>query len=534
MSSSTSPHSRAAPGDEHPQSAAVQRTALCAAVDVTKRFGGTVAIDRVSFDVQAGEVHALVGENGAGKSTLVNLLHGLFEPDEGHLLGDGERMTLKSPRDAELRGIAMIPQELELFPDLSIAENVFVGRRRPRNRLGLYDRGQLVAAAEEVFGMLGVSVDVRAPVRHVSFAACQLTSIARALLGEARVVIMDEPTAALTERETARLFAVIDGLRQRGVGIVYISHRMSEIEQIATRVTVMRDGKHVTTQPKDELATEELVRLMVGRPLSRLFSREHAPSDETALEVVGLTRSGEFHDVSFSVHRGEVVGLAGLIGAGRTEVAQTILGLRTAEAGEVRIMGAPVRFSGPHEAMAHGLAYVPEERRAQGLLLPQPIERNISLSSLAAITARGLVNRRQERRLAEDMFGRLDIRGGRPDTPVGRLSGGNQQKVVLAKALALAPEILILDEPTRGVDIGAKAEIYELIDGLAAQGNAILLISSELDEVLAMSDRVLVMYEGRLVATLTHDQATAEAVGAAAAGLAEVAAKTATLTGASS
>ena len=493
-------------------------TPLCAAIDVTKRFGGVEAVKGVSFDVRPGEVHALVGENGAGKTTLVNLFHGLFQPDEGRIEVDGRPVSLRSPRDAEALGIAMIPQELELFPDLSIAENLFVGRRRPRNRLGLYDQSSMRAVANEVFSSLGVRVDVDAPVGHVSFATRQLTSIGRALFIHARVVVMDEPTAALTDREAERLFAVIAGLRDRGVGVVYISHRLDEIGRISSRVTVMRDGRHITTQPTASLPTQDMIRLMVGRPLARLFSRDHTPSATKALELRGLTRAGEFDDVSLSVHRGEVVGLAGLVGAGRSQLAQAVIGLRSLDRGEVHVQGRLSRIKTPGQALALGIAYVPEERRAQGLFLPLSRERNISMSALRLISHLGLVDSGLEKGMSKDLSRQLDIRGGEPEAPVMRLSGGNQQKVVLAKALATDPQILILDEPTRGVDIGAKAEIYRLIDELAREGKAILLISSELEEVLAMADRVLVMCEGRLVASFDHGDATPEKVTAAACG----------------
>ncbi len=507
------------PGNGRTPMSPIHGTPLCAAVEVTKRFGGVVAIEGVSLDLHAGEVHALVGENGAGKTTLMNVMHGLFQPDEGHVEMDGQPVVVRTPHDAETLGIAMIPQELELFPDLSIADNLFVGRRRPRGRLGLYDSAALRAAALEAFASLGVRVDVRAPVRHASFATRQLTSIARALLGNARVVIMDEPTAALTDREAERLFDVIAGLQKRGVGVVYISHRLKEIERIASRVTVMRDGRHVATRAPTDLSTDEMVRLMVGRPLAHLFARDHTPSTTVALQARGLTRAGEFADVSFSIHTGEVVGLAGLIGAGRTELAQTIVGLRTLDRGEIEVQGRQTRIKDPRRALEDGIAYVPEERRSQGLLLPLSTEHNISLAALRDISPRGLVDRSRERRMATELSAKLDIRGGQVTAPVVRLSGGNQQKVLLAKALALEPQILLLDEPTRGVDIGAKAEIYRLIDELARQGKAVLLISSELDEVLAMSDRILVMCEGRLAATFDHSDATPEKVAAAAAGL---------------
>jgi rhamnose transport system ATP-binding protein len=499
-------------------------TPLCAAVAVTKRFGGSTALDAVSLEVRAGEVHAVVGENGAGKSTLMNVLHGLIQPDGGHVEINGHRVVLRNAREGEEAGIVMIPQELELFPDMSIAENLFVGRQRPRTRFGTYDGSAMRAAARDVFATLGVRVDVEAPIRYSSFASRQLTAIARALLGEARIVIMDEPTAALTNREAERLFAVIKGMQERGVGVIYVSHRLKEVKDMATRITVMRDGRRVETRANEEIQTDEMVRLMVGRPLERLFSRDHTPSDRVALEVRGLTRAGEFADISFSIRAGEIVGFAGLIGAGRTEVAQAIYGLSPSTGGTLSVDAHEVRIKSPQQAMSYGIAYVPEERRAQGLLLSESIDRNISIAVLRRISRHGFIDRAQERGLGNTFAQQLDVRGHGHVARVADLSGGNQQKVVIAKALATDPQILILDEPTRGVDVGAKAEIYRLIDELAANGKAILLISSELDEVLAMSDRILVMREGRLVAEFTHSDATPDKVAAAAAGVAWLAA----------
>jgi ABC-type sugar transport system ATPase subunit len=486
---------------------------------VTKRFGGVTALEGIDFDVRAGEVHALVGENGAGKSTLMKVIDGLHRPDEGELVVRGEPASFSSVHDAEAAGIAMIPQELELFPELSVVENLYVGRARPRRRLGTFDGAAMRAQAEEVFASLGVEVDVSAPVRRLSTANRQLVEIARALIRDAAVVIMDEPTAALTDREAERLFGVIRDLTRRGVGVVYISHRLEEVFALADRITVIRDGRHVATAPAAELQPDELVRLMVGRPVSQLFARTPAPVGDVALELRGLTREGEFADVDLTLRRGEVVTLAGLIGAGRTELAQTVFGLRAPDRGEILVDGRPVEIGSPEEALARGIAYVPEERRSQGLVLPFSISWNIASSSLRSLSRLGFVQRRGERDLAARYAQSLSIRGAGLADPVQRLSGGNQQKVLVAKSLAREPAILLLDEPTRGVDIGAKAEIYGLIDDLARQGRAILVISSELAEVLALGDRVVVLREGRVVAELARGEVTQEAVGAAAAGV---------------
>ncbi len=487
---------------------------------VTKRFGGVTAVEAVDFDLRRGEVHAQVGENGAGKSTLVKLVGGLYVPDEGRVEVGGEVVQFSSPRDSEAAGIAMIPQELDLFLELSAAENLFVGRRRPRRPWGALDWRQMEARAREQLGALGVEFDVEAPVERLSMANRQIMLIAKALMGDAAAVVMDEPTSSLTEREAARLFRIIDELTARGVGVVYISHRLGEVFMVADRITVLRDGQHVRTAPASELDSEEVVRLMVGRSLDELFSRGGHEAGDVALEVRGLTRTGEFEDIDLTVRHGEVVGIAGLIGAGRTELAQTIFGVRAAERGEVLVDGEPVELDSPAAAMEAGIGYVPEERQSQGLVLPFTIAANISLSILGRLSRLGFVASQRERETADGFAEQLAIRGARVSEPVSRLSGGNQQKVVLAKSLAGGPQVLLLDEPTRGVDVGAKSEIYRLIDRLASEGRAIVLISSELEEVLSMADRVLVMREGRVSAELSREEATQERVIAAATGVA--------------
>jgi len=485
--------------------------------NVTKRFGGVTAVEDVDFDLRSGEVHALVGENGAGKSTLMKMVHGLYTPDGGTLEVGTEAVHFSSPRDAEEAGIAMIPQELDLFPELSVTENLFVGRHRPRTRWGTLDRTAMRAEARERLGSLGVDLDVTSAVKGFSAANQQIVAIARALVGEAKAVVMDEPTASLTEREVQQLFRIISELTSRGVGVAYISHRLDEIFAISDRITVLRDGHHVTTAPSDELDAEELVRLMVGRPLNELFTRSPHSAGEVALEVSGLSRAAEFEDVDLVVRRGEVVGLAGLVGAGRSEVAQCIFGIHLPESGEIRIDGEDVQIHSPQAAMERGMFYVPEERRSQGLILPFSIKNNITLSILDRISRLGFVPR-SEWQTADRFVKELSIRGAQVSDPVSRLSGGNQQKVVLAKSLAREPSILLLDEPTRGIEVGAKSEIYRLIDDLARQGKAILLISSELEEVLSMSDRILVMREGRLAGEFERNEANQEAVMTAATG----------------
>jgi ABC-type sugar transport system ATPase subunit len=484
---------------------------------VTKRFGGVVAVEDVAFDLRPGEVHALVGENGAGKSTLMKMVDGLYGPDEGTLEVGGEAASFTSPREAEAAGIAMIPQELDLFPELSVAENLFVGRKRPRTGWGGLDWETMRGEARKRLDDLGVGLDATSAVKRLSVAEQQIVAIARALVGEAQAVIMDEPTSSLTERETRQLFGIIEDLTAEGVGVVYISHRLEEISKISDRITVLRDGHHIKTAPATELDAEELVRLMVGRPLNELFTRSQSSPGETVLEVRGLTREREFEGVDLALRRGEILGLAGLVGAGRTELAQSIFGIRHPDSGEIFIDGEEARIHSPQAAMERGIFLVPEERRSQGLILPFSIKDNITLSILDRISRFGFVSR-SERGIADRFMGELSIRGAEVSAPVNRLSGGNQQKVVVAKSLAREPNVLLLDEPTRGVDVGAKSEIYRLMDDLAKEGKAILLISSELEEVLSMADRVMVMREGRISGEFSRREATQESVMTAATG----------------
>ena len=486
---------------------------------ITKRFGGTVALEDVGFDLLPGEVHALVGgENGAGKSTLMKIVAGVHAPDDGSFEVDGEETQFASPREAEEAGIAMIPQELNLFTELSVAENLFVGRERPRSSWGGLNWNNMHEEARSQFESFDADFDITVQVKQLSTANRQLVAIVRALMGEAKVIIMDEPTASLAGEEAQRLFRIIEDLTSNDVGIVYVSHRLEEIFEISDRVTVLRDGEHIQTSPTSEMDSEKLVHSMVGRSLEELFTRSESDPGEVALEVRGLSREGEFEEVDLSIRKGEVVGLAGLVGAGRTEVAQAIFGINPAEEGEILIENEPVKVNSPTVAMQNGVFYVPEERQSQGLILPFPIDSNITLSILDRISRVGFVKLGSEKESAEKFAESLSIKGAELTDPVSRLSGGNQQKVVLAKSLACEPSILLLDEPTRGVDVGAKSEIYRLIDELAEEGKAVLLISSELEEVLSMSDRIVVMREGRIAGELSREDATQEKVMSAATG----------------
>jgi rhamnose transport system ATP-binding protein len=489
---------------------------------VSKSFGSTRALSDVSLDLFAGEAHGLAGENGAGKSTLVKILSGVYRPDAGRLLLDGQPVSFTGPGAARDAGVAVIYQEPTLFPDLSVAENIFMGRQ-PRAGLGRIDRRAMHAETARLFQRLGVALDPAAPARGLSIADQQMVEIAKALSLHARVLIMDEPTAALTPDEVKRLFAVAEALRRDGAAVLFISHRLEEVFALCQRVTTLRDGQLIASEPVADLTPDDLIRRMVGRALDTLYPKADAPIGEVALRVDRLTREGVFTDVSFEVRRGELVALAGLIGAGRTEVARAIFGVDRWDAGSVTLAGTPLPPGSPTRAMAAGVALVPEDRRAQGLVMDLSIERNLGLTQLRTLHRGGLMNRRRERSRAADWALRLQLRYRRLSDAVGLLSGGNQQKVVLAKWLATQPAVLIVDEPTRGIDVGTKAEVHRLLSELASRGLAVLMISSDLPEVLGMADRVLVMREGRLVAEIARADATEESVMAAATGQAAAA-----------
>ncbi|MFV2117512.1 sugar ABC transporter ATP-binding protein [Streptomyces sp. Act-28] len=492
-------------------------TPVLALKDVSKSFGAVRALQDVSLRLFPGEVHALAGENGAGKSTLIKTLAGVHRPDTGQVLLDDVPVTFHGPADARDAGIAVIYQEPTLFPDLSIAENIFMGRQ-PRRALGRIDHKAVRAATAELMTRLGVDLDPRRPARGLSIADQQIVEIAKALSFDARVLIMDEPTAALTAGETARLFSVVEALRTEGAAVLFISHRLEEIFRLCRRVTTLRDGRLVSSEPIGGLTEDDLIRRMVGRDLDELYPKQPTRIGETALSVVRLTREGVFRDVSFEVRRGEIVALAGLVGAGRSEVARAVFGVDRADAGEIRVNGKPLAGGSPTAAMGAGIALVPEDRRQHGLVMGMSIERNIALTGLAEPGRGGLVRRALERSRAADWAVRLQLKYDRLSDRVGVLSGGNQQKVVLAKWLATGPSVLIVDEPTRGIDVGTKAEVHRLLSALAADGLAVLMVSSDLPEVLGMADRVLVMHEGRLVAEIPRAEATEESVMAAATG----------------
>jgi rhamnose transport system ATP-binding protein len=489
----------------------------------TKSFGAVHALEDGDIALHGGEVHGLVGENGAGKSTLVKILAGVHRPDAGRLVIDGEEAIFENAKQSQAAGIAIIFQEPTLFPDLTVAENIFVGVQ-PLKRFRRIDTRRMRREAAAVFEQLGVRLDPDRLTRGLSIADQQLVEIVKALTSNARVIVMDEPTAALTNTEVERLFGIVETLRARGTAILFVSHRLEEIFAICQRVTVMRDGRHVLTKPIGELTVQSIIRAMVGRDMDALFPKVAAEQGDVVLAVDRLTREGVFTDVSFDVRRGEIVALAGLVGAGRSEVARAIFGIDRWDAGSVEVAGRRLPAASPTAAMAAGVALVPEDRRQQGLVMDFSIERNIALASLDTVRRGGLIPRGAERKFARDWAVRLQLKYGSLSNPVWTLSGGNQQKVVLAKWLARKPTVLIVDEPTRGIDVGTKAEVHRLLSELAAQGVAVLMISSELPEVLGMADRIVVLFEGRVMREFARAEATEDAIMHAATGLVEDAA----------
>ncbi len=482
---------------------------------IGKSFPGVRALNGVHFDVRAGEVHALLGENGAGKSTLIKILSGVYQPDDGDIRIDGGKVQFNSPHDAQRAGIATIYQELLLFPELTVAENIFMGHA-PRKRWGALDWRAMRDQARGFLSSLDIhDLDVNAIVGSLTVGNRQRVEIAKALSQNARVLIMDEPTAALTEHDVGRLFHIVRLLRERGVGVVYISHRLEEIFVVADRVTVLRDGEYVATNPVGETDHDDLINMMVGRRIENLFPKLEAKLGEPVLKVDNLTRAPTTFDVSLSVRAGEIVGLAGLVGSGRSELAQIIFGITPAERGEIRLNGRVVRITSPGDAKALGIAYVPEDRGLQGLVRPMLLVENVSMAVLSRIARGPFIDRGAENALARKSIDKFNIRTSSARQVVNKLSGGNQQKVVLSKWLAGDPRVLIMDEPTRGIDVGAKFELHRLMSELAQAGLAILMISSELPEILGMSDRILVMREGRVVAEFTREAASQEAIAAA-------------------
>ena len=488
-------------------------TVVASLENVTKVFGGTAAVSNVSIELRAGEVLALLGENGAGKSTCVKLLAGVHHPDHGRVLVRGEPQAFSSPLEAQKAGIAVMHQHPGLFPDLSIAENLFIGQTGLRLRL---DRRKIEADARRLLAIVGLNVDVTAPLSGLRTSEQQLVEIARALSLDASVLIMDEPTAALSQREVERLFSVVDSLRARGVAMMFVGHRMDEIYRIADRIAVLRDGKHVGTEPASDLSRERAVQMMVGRSLDGLYPHHAKAPGAVVLSIKDLARDGAFRAATFDVRAGEILGLGGLVGSGRTEIARVLFGIDQPSAGSIEIDGHPRQFSSPKDAMEHGIAYVSEDRIGQSLVMDFPILTNATLTVLDETTSTRLISRRKEIGIAEPFLSRLRLRFSSYDQPVSALSGGNQQKVVLSKWLATKPRLLILDEPTQGIDVQTKADVHAMMADLASQGMAIILISSELPELLGMSDRIVVLREGAITAEFSRQDASQEKIIAAA------------------
>ena len=468
---------------------------------VSKRFGSVVALRDGNLELYPGSIHALVGENGAGKSTLVKIIAGLYSRDTGTFELEGEEVTFRTTAESKAAGIAVIYQEPTLFPDLSLTENVFMGRQLTRG-LGMIDRSTMRSEVESQMRRLGVRIDPDRPADGLSIADQQIIEIAKAISLDARVLIMDEPTAALSGVEVDRLFAVARSLRDEGRALMFISHRFDEVFDLCDTITVMRDGAYVATRPTPETSSAEIVKMMVGRDVNELFPKQEAQIGEPVLSVRGLTSPGVFSDISFDVRAGEIVALAGLVGAGRSEVARAVFGVDGYTEGSVQISGKAVHPSDPSAAMAQGLALVPEDRRKQGLVIDAPVRTNLTDAIRRHLVRFGLITNSRENSSAREWARRLEVKTASLDSVAGTLSGGNQQEVVLAKWLATDPKVLIIDEPTRGIDVGTKSEVHRMMSELACKGIAILMISSKLPEVLGMADRVLVMREGRITASL--------------------------------
>jgi rhamnose transport system ATP-binding protein len=479
--------------------------------DVGKAFGAVVALKSATLTVRMNSIHALVGENGAGKSTLVKIVAGLYQRDSGEFRLRGEDVDFRSTAESKAAGIAVIYQEPTLFPDLSVTENIFMGRQ-PTNRFGRIDRKAMRSEAQGLFERLGVRIDPDRPAEGLSIADQQIIEIAKAISLDARVLIMDEPTAALSGVEVDRLFAVARSLRDEGRALVFISHRFEEVFALCDMITVMRDGSYISTDAISDTSVDEIVRRMVGRDVTDLFPKQETTVGDTLLEVRDLNSAGIFSDISFEVKAGEIVGLAGLVGAGRSEVARAVFGVDGYDSGSVTLKGKAIPKKNPTAAMARGIALVPEDRRKQGLVLDSSVSRNTTMAIRTKLAKMGLITNGAENQAAKVWASRLEVKTASLDTPVGTLSGGNQQKVVLGKWLATHPDILIIDEPTRGIDVGTKSEVHRLLSQLAGEGMGILMISSELPEVLGMADRVLVMREGRITAHLDRSVADAESV----------------------
>lgn len=478
---------------------------------IEKSFGTNSVLRGVDYDIQPGEVHALMGENGAGKSTLMNILTGLHKADAGVIMVDGQQQQFANPKEAEEYGISFIHQEMNTWPDMTVLENLFIGKE-PTNRFGLIQTKKMKKQATQIFQDLGITIDLNTDVRELSVGQQQMIEIAKSLMTNAKVIIMDEPTAALTEREIDTLFKLIHTLTEKGVSIVYISHRMEEIFKISKRITVMRDGISIDTSFTTETSNDEVVRKMVGRELEDYYPQKTAEIKGNILEVKGLTQKGRFEDVSFSVKAGEIVGFSGLMGAGRTEIMRAIFGIDSFNSGDIVLEGKKINIKVPSDAIANGIGFLTENRKEEGLVLDYSLRDNISLPSIDGFKKFGIIDTKAESSFALMLMERLKVKAVSEMDAASSLSGGNQQKVVLAKWIGIGSKVLILDEPTRGVDVGAKREIYQLMNELADRGVAIIMVSSDLPEILGVSDRIVVVHEGKIAGELSKADATEEKI----------------------
>lgn len=476
---------------------------------IDKSFGGNAVLKEAGFLLDHGEIHALMGENGAGKSTLMKILTGVYTKDAGQVIVDGQEVCYKNPQEAEKAGIVFIHQELNVLFDLTVEENMFLGKEI-HGRFGVCDKKAMRAEVRKILDRLGVSIDPQQRMSELSVGQQQMIEIAKALMVDAKVIIMDEPTAALTQSETEVLFQVVRSLKEKGVSIVYISHRMEEIIELCDRITVLRDGSYIDTKRIQDTDMNDVVKMMIGREIGERYPLREASIGEVVFKVEGLTCPGVFKDVSFEVHAGEVLGVSGLMGAGRTEIMQAIFGNMPHVTGKLFLNGEEIHNHNPGQAMKNGIGFITEDRKTEGLMLEESIRKNISLANLGRISRRGVLRKKEERELVQKGIEELHIKCFGPEHECGRLSGGNQQKVVFAKWIYTDPKVLILDEPTRGVDIGAKKEIYNIINDLAAKGVAIIMVSSELPEVLGMADRIMVVREGLVRGILSKEEADQE------------------------
>jgi ribose transport system ATP-binding protein len=487
---------------------------LISAHNMTKTFPGVKALDEVDFDLYPGEVHVLIGENGAGKSTLMKIFAGAYQPDSGTVFVQGKETVVHNPRHAHQLGISIIYQEYNLVPYLNVAQNIYLGRAPRRQGVPLLiDHAKLHSDSQEVLNSLNTDIDTRAKVKFLGIAQQQMVEVAKAVSIDAKVIIMDEPTAALTNREIDQLFSLIELLKSKGIGIIYISHRLNEVHEVGDRVTVLRDGQYIGTHPVSDVTVDDLIDMMVGRSIDNLFPRHFTEPGEVALEVEGISNPDRnLHDINLTVRRGEIVGLAGLVGSGRTDLAKIIFGAAPHQHGQLKVFGETVTNTSPSAMVNRGVGFLPEDRKAEGLAMILSVAENIVMASLERLFPSSIVDGKKESGVVAKAIKDLSIATPSPNREVRYLSGGNQQKTVLAKWLTTDSRLLIFDEPTRGIDVGAKAEVHDLMDKLVNDGAAILMISSELPEVLGMSDRIYVMFEGRVVAEIPREQATQERI----------------------